>query len=98
MPIDYKGINIGRGASNSIHLQDESVSRYHSEIVQKTGKFYILDLGSTSGTFIKIYKREIKVDEIYEIGSMELRVLKVNIASKKPLKNEKKIPKKPKKF
>ena len=40
---------IGRDPSNTITLMGQDISRFHAEIFEKEGKFYIKDLQSTSG-------------------------------------------------
>ena len=45
---------IGRHSSNQIIILEESVSRYHACMSQKEGKFYLKDVGSTTGSFLKI--------------------------------------------
>lgn len=48
------GAKIGRHSSNQILILDESISRYHAEIKFENGQFFLKDIGSTTGTFIKI--------------------------------------------
>ncbi len=43
---------IGRMSDNNIVLEDKTVSRYHSEIIEKNNKYLIKDLGSHNGTFV----------------------------------------------
>jgi pilus assembly protein CpaF len=45
-------ITIGRLAGNDIVLAKGNVSKYHSKIVSKDGKFIVLDMKSTNGTFV----------------------------------------------
>ncbi len=45
-------ITIGRLAGNDIVLAKGNVSKYHSQIVVKDGKFIVVDLKSTNGTFV----------------------------------------------
>lgn len=60
-----EGGKIGRHSSNNILILEESVSRYHAEIEydQMEGEFYLKDIGSTTGTFIKIPGR-IELQEV----------------------------------
>jgi hypothetical protein len=45
---------VGRHKDNSVHIDHDSVSRYHAEIEDVGGGDYRLrDLGSTNGTFVK---------------------------------------------
>ena len=45
-------ITIGRLAGNDIVLAKGNVSKYHSKIVAKDGKFIVVDMKSTNGTFV----------------------------------------------
>lgn len=81
--ISEDGATIGRGVNNTIAIQEESVSRYHVEIEYMNPDFFIRDLGSTTGTFLKITKAKLETGQIFEIGSLEFRVMKVNVCSTK---------------
>lgn len=50
------GAGIGRSAENEIHAGDGELSRRHAAIWfdELTHKFYLIDLGSTNGTFMKL--------------------------------------------
>ena len=52
--VNESGAKIGRQSSNNLVLCDESVSRFHCEVFFKEACFYIQDLGSTTGTYVKI--------------------------------------------
>ena len=43
---------IGRDPSNSIHLENPAVSRFHAKLYRQGWEFYIEDLGSSNGTFL----------------------------------------------
>ncbi|CAM4061983.1 Flp pilus assembly complex ATPase component [Corallococcus sp. ZKHCc1 1396] len=45
-------VTIGRLAGNDIVLAKGNVSKYHSRIVEKDGRFIIVDMKSTNGTFV----------------------------------------------
>ncbi|MBI5482721.1 MAG: Flp pilus assembly complex ATPase component TadA [Deltaproteobacteria bacterium] len=45
-------VTIGRLAGNDIVLQKGNVSKHHTRIVLKDGKYIVVDLKSTNGTFI----------------------------------------------
>ncbi|MBN1350239.1 FliM/FliN family flagellar motor switch protein [candidate division KSB1 bacterium] len=45
-------ISIGRSVTNDITLNDRYVSREHTQIVARKGRFYLKDIGSTNGTFL----------------------------------------------
>ena len=52
LEFDKSEVNIGRVQGNDIILPKGNVSKRHSRIVLKDGKFIIVDLKSTNGTFI----------------------------------------------
>ena len=52
---------IGREISNSIALNDESVSRYHAKIQDDNGRIILTDLGSTNGTRVNGHPVQLKV-------------------------------------
>lgn len=49
---DKEEVTIGRLAGNDIVLNKGNVSKYHSKIVLKDGKYIVVDLKSTNGTFV----------------------------------------------
>ncbi|OQR88063.1 hypothetical protein ACHHYP_07628 [Achlya hypogyna] len=54
--IDGSGATIGRSADNTIHTGDGELSRRHAAIWcdPSDGRFYVHDVGSTNGTFMKL--------------------------------------------
>lgn len=69
---------IGRHSTNNIVIFDESVSRFHAEIGRSTGGFALKDVGSTTGTFIKVDTPvELRPNMIFEIGSYQLIVKQI---------------------
>lgn len=80
--IKESGGKIGRHSSNQMVILEESVSRFHAEIVFKNKEFYIRDIGSTTGTFIKIPNNtQLEVGMMLELGSNQFCVEKVNCAN-----------------
>ena len=78
--INSNGSKIGRHSSNEIVIFDESVSRYHAQINYESQTFFLKDIGSTTGTFIKIDEPiKLKKDMIIEIGSFQLLVKEINL-------------------
>lgn len=78
------GGSIGRHSLNQIVIPEESISRYHAKIEFKDGEFYIRDVGSTTGTFLKVEgKLEIVPVHLWliqemliEMGSSCFRIVK----------------------
>ncbi len=71
-------VTIGRLAGNDIVLAKGNVSKYHSRIVLKEGKFIIVDMKSTNGTFVNSKKiaapQVLRPSDQVEIGDYILRV------------------------
>lgn len=55
---DSQPIVVGRGGECTIRIVAEGVSRKHIDIASKNGDYYIVDHGSTNGTFINDEKLE----------------------------------------
>jgi len=50
---EVRQIHIGRHSKhNTVVINDKSISREHSVIIQRSGRLYLRDNGSTSGTFL----------------------------------------------
>ena len=73
--INENGGKIGRHSNNEIVIFEESVSRHHSMIEFKNDKFWLVDIGSTTGTFIKLTTvLVLKLGMIIELGSNQFLV------------------------
>ncbi len=44
--------HVGRGAHNEVHLTEESVSEAHAELQRRDDGWYVVDRGSTNGTYV----------------------------------------------
>jgi len=56
--VTESGTTLGRhSGSNDLVIPQTFVSRKHCQIIHKDGKFYIEDLGSTTGTFVMVKSR-----------------------------------------
>ncbi|MGA2630305.1 MAG: FHA domain-containing protein [Terriglobia bacterium] len=68
-------IRIGRDPSNDVTISHPVVTNFHAEIVKEREKFYVVDLGSTNGTFvngIKIKRHQLQELDRIVIGPSEL--------------------------
>lgn len=60
---------------NEVVIYDESVSRHHAEINYHDDEFFLRDIGSTTGTYIKIVEKlQLEEGMIIEIGSYQFLV------------------------
>lgn len=50
--IDQPAVGLGRDVSNDIQLQDTEVSRKHAELRHEDGRFSLVDLHSSNGSFV----------------------------------------------
>jgi pSer/pThr/pTyr-binding forkhead associated (FHA) protein len=71
-----EGVNrLGRGASNDVAIEHESVSSAHCEIVVAAGRVTLRDLGSTSGTFLDgelVEQAVLRPGQIFHLGEVRL--------------------------
>jgi len=51
-PLTHVTVDVGRGRSNDIILDDPRVSRHHAQIRRRRGTFVVFDLDSANGTFV----------------------------------------------
>jgi hypothetical protein len=69
--ITQEGASIGRSPSNSIFLDDVTVSRSHATIEYVGGGFSLKDSGSLNGTYlnnVSITEQELKTGDEIQIG------------------------------
>jgi len=67
--------SLGRLPENQLVVPDPKVSRYHCQIVQKSGRYYLVDLGSANGTFVnrqRITEKLLENNDVISIGDMKL--------------------------
>ncbi len=74
--VDEKGAKIGRNEGNQVVLHGYGISAYHAEVSFLDGQFKLTDLGSSSGTYLKLGSPlELRRGTIVELGSQQLTVL-----------------------
>ncbi len=78
IPVRPLPFSIGRHDSCHLHLASQEVSRNHAEIIQRGGRLWIRDLGSTNGTFLNHERLNgealLQKQDILHFGSVEFRV------------------------
>jgi len=73
--ITSEGANIGRASTNSIFLDDVTVSRKHAQIELVDSVFVLKDLGSLNGTYlnnISVSEKELHTGDQLQIGKFHL--------------------------
>jgi sigma-B regulation protein RsbU (phosphoserine phosphatase) len=69
-------ITIGRSRDSDIFLPDQWLSRQHAEILEKSGAFVLLDLGSKNGTLVNGEKvsdeRRLRDGDVISLGEHQL--------------------------
>ena len=77
LPVSGGRLIIGRGSDSDVFLPDHLLSRRHAEIEPRGGAFYIIDLGSTNGTFLNGERVEgeiaLESGDRITIGGVEIR-------------------------
>jgi sigma-B regulation protein RsbU (phosphoserine phosphatase) len=67
---------IGRAENSHVRLADKSLSRTHAEILQREGYSYLVDLGSTNGTFVNGVRlnreRALKDGDVIVLGEITM--------------------------
>lgn len=74
--IDKPLITVGRHPSNDICLPLPSISRFHSRIESHSGRFFLVDLKSSNGTYIngrRITECALNDGDIIILGNVELQ-------------------------
>ena len=78
--IRESGGTIGRHSSNNILILDEGVSRFHAQITYSDNAFFLQDIGSTTGTFIKVKtKLQLAQGDIIELGSNQFFIKQLSV-------------------
>ena len=67
---------IGRDPdANTLAVNDPALSAKHLKIVPEDGRYYVVDLGSTNGTFVgaeRIEARRLRPGDVIRAGQLEI--------------------------
>jgi len=73
--LDADEVTIGRLSTNEVFIPGSDVSREHAQIVRREDGWWIVDAGSTNGTFVNdavVKERRLKSGDRVSIGSVEM--------------------------
>ncbi|MCA1840412.1 MAG: FhaA domain-containing protein [Actinomycetota bacterium] len=68
-------VSVGRTKGSDIELVDTEVSRVHAELVQREGVWWVVDLGSSNGTYVNgnvVKERRLEQGDVLRVGSTSL--------------------------
>jgi len=71
VPLDDLPVTLGRRSTNTVQLLDPTISRDHAQVREEGGRFVVVDLGSTHGTFVnhdRIEKQELSANDRIRLG------------------------------
>jgi pSer/pThr/pTyr-binding forkhead associated (FHA) protein len=71
-------VHVGRGAHNDVVIEDDSVSDTHAKLQRREDAWYLIDLGSTNGTYVggsRLTTTERRLDGAPDVrfGSVKMR-------------------------
>jgi len=80
--LDQPRLSLGRDDKNQIVIDEEGITGFHAEINNENGRYFLVDLGSTNGSYInnkKITgKQEIKAWDVIKLDTVEIEVIDTN--------------------
>src|SRR5258708_16785721 len=71
-------MTVGRGSSCQIQVTDAGVSSKHAKIYCENNQFYVMDLGSTNGTFVNdadIDRHPLQDGDVVKFGNTEAQFI-----------------------
>jgi len=74
--IERPVVHIGRGKHNEVRIADDSISSSHATISRRGGRWVVLDLGSTNGSYVdgeRITERALDGAAELRFGNVKLR-------------------------
>lgn len=71
---------VGQTDGNDLQLEDKSVSRFHALLLFKAGTIFVVDVLSSTGTFVngvrlnRNEEREIRLGDVIKFGNVLVRI------------------------
>src|ERR1035438_984992 len=85
--LDHSPFTVGRKADKDLAIADPHVSRDHALIVSEGGQFYVVDEGSTHGTFVngeRVQRKALQQNDRLEFGVRDAIYLVFHPLQQKP--------------
>lgn len=90
IPVQKMPFSIGRSEQADLTIDNNAVNEFHSMLVEKEGKYYIIDRNSLNGVYVngnKIEKeQEIEFDDVIEFYDAEYMFVPLGLADRKVVK------------
>lgn len=75
--------HVGRGAHNDVAISDDSVSESHAKLQRREAGWFVVDLGSTNGTYVSgtrvTAEQALEPGGTLRVGGVKLRFLPVDL-------------------
>ncbi|EYF08087.1 FHA domain-containing protein [Chondromyces apiculatus] len=74
-PVPETGLHMGRERGDILFPEDGYVSGLHCQLAYQNGRLYLIDLGSSNGTFVRLYSEtEIGEGDVLLMGQQLFRI------------------------
>lgn len=80
-------VTIGRHQDNMLVIAKKALSRYHAKALFQNGRYYLVDLNSSNGTYVnnqRITQQEIKPGDLLRFGDINTEFIETAAASAPP--------------
>lgn len=70
-------LSLGRSSRCAITLADDTVSRHHATLRRREGRWYLVDLGSSNGTWVndrRVFDAEVRAGDEVRLGQVRFRL------------------------
>lgn len=81
LALDWSGANgellLGRHSSCDVVLADPEISRRHARLIFRDGRWVLIDLGSTNGTYLNgrlVHRAQLQPGDVLDLGHQRLQV------------------------
>jgi pSer/pThr/pTyr-binding forkhead associated (FHA) protein len=94
-PLREALVHVGRGAHNDVRLADDSVSETHAKLQRRDDGWYVVDMGSTNGTYVGgariAGERKLEGTPDVRFGGMKMRFVRADAPAESEAKGTRAI-------